>query len=77
MKNNSIEISIADMVEIDPYSVWVRNGHLDVMIAQAYGVNYDTERKKFVARVTIKIEDLSEPLRILRPEEPAESEVQE
>ena len=77
MKNNRIEISIADIMEIDDYSVWIGCKTINSIIADAYGtVDCDT-KKKFIGRVTIKIEDLSEPLRILRPEEPAEREAQE
>ena len=72
MKNNSMTLTIANMVEVTSYSVWVKNVNLESIIAHAYDVKNGYESKKFMARVTIKIEDLSEPLRIERPEEHAE-----
>ena len=76
MKNNSMTLTIADQMEVSPHSAWIGEASINDLISQAYGIPEVGPIKKFVARVTIKIEDLSEPLRIERPEDPAESEVQ-
>ena len=74
MKNNSMTLTIADKMSVSNYSVWIGETSINDLIAQAYGVRDCGQEKEFPARVTIKIEDLSEPLRIERPERPAESE---
>ena len=72
MKNNSMTLTIADQMSVSNYSVWIGETSINDLIAQAYGVRDCGQAKEFPARVTIKIEALSEPLRIERPEEPAE-----
>lgn len=72
MKNNSMTLTIADMMSVANYSVWIGKHSINDLIAQAYGVRDCGQEKEFPARVTIKIEDLSDPLRIEGPEEHAE-----
>ena len=75
MKNN-LTLTITDKIEVCTYNVMIAGDSIHQMIAEALGVREGEPCRQFVGKVTITIEDLSEPLRIERPEEPAESEVQ-
>lgn len=73
MKNN-LTLTITDKIEVCTYNVMIAGDSIHEMIAEALGVREDEPCRQFVGKVTIKIDDLSEPLRIERPEDPAESE---
>lgn len=73
MKNN-LTLTITDKIEVCTYNVMIAGDSIHQMIAEALGVHEGDPCRQFVGKVTITIEDLSEPLRILRPEEPAEEE---
>ena len=71
---NDLTLTITDRIEVCTYNVMIAGDSIHQMIAEALGIREDEPCRQFVGKVTIKIEDLSEPLRIERPERPAESE---
>lgn len=73
MKNN-LKLTYTGNVIVSKWGTNLGDDNLEELLSAALLTERDIESKSFTARIAITIEDLSEPLRILRPEEPAEEE---
>lgn len=75
MKNN-LKLTYTGNVIVSKWGTNLGDDNLEELLSSALLTERDLESMNFTARIAITIDDLSEPLRIERPEEPAESEVQ-
>ena len=75
MKNN-LKLTYTGNVSVSKWGTNLGDDNLEELLSSALLTERDLESMNFTARIAITIDDLSEPLRIERPEEPAESEVQ-
>lgn len=73
MKNN-LKLTYTGNVFVSKWGTKLGDNELEKLLSDTLLTEKEVVIKNFTARVTITIEDLSEPLRIERPEEPAESE---
>lgn len=75
MKNN-LKLTYTGNVIVSKWGTKLGDNELEKLLSDTLLTERDLESMNFTARIAITIDDLSEPLRIERPEEPAESEVQ-
>lgn len=73
MKNN-LKLTYTGNVVVSKWGTKLGDENLEELLYAAFMTERDFESMNFTARIAITIEDLSEPLRIERPEEHAEEE---
>lgn len=73
MKNN-LKLTYTGNVVVAKWGTKLGDDNLEELLSSALLTERDLESMNFTARIAITIEDLSEPLRIERPEGTAESE---
>lgn len=71
MKNN-LKLTYTGNVVVAKWGTKLGDDNLEELLSVALLTERDLESMNFTARIAITIEDLSEPLRIERPEEHAE-----
>ena len=76
MKNN-LKLTYTGNVLVSKWGTKLGDDNLEELLSVALLTERDVECKNFTARFTIKIEDLSEPLRIERPDGSEERGVDE